>query len=138
MTYAITSNEALRELCIKNDWFSCGTNSQYEKLFYANDQGFSIEEIATIIWLCSDNRDKSDILEELIKARLDFWSKYFMLDPEQNYQMWCTYGCILESSFSGLIDTLLDPDDEDYTFDTLTKFTDLTGKTVWEADGGEE
>lgn len=50
----LITNEKLRQLCIENDWFTYGTNYQYEKLFYANEKGFSIEEIATIIWLCSD------------------------------------------------------------------------------------
>lgn len=48
------SNEKLRELCIKNGWFGRGTNFQYDKLFYANKMGCSIDELATIIWLCTD------------------------------------------------------------------------------------
>ena len=32
----------LRELCIKNDWFTCGTVKQYEKLFDRNKEGASI------------------------------------------------------------------------------------------------
>ena len=48
------SNEMLRHLCIKNQWFTQGTNRQYEKLFYLNDQEAPIEQIATVIWLCSD------------------------------------------------------------------------------------
>lgn len=27
------STMQIRELCIKNDWFTCGDNSQYERLF---------------------------------------------------------------------------------------------------------
>lgn len=50
----IINNEDLRNLCIKNDWFTEGSNSQYAKLFYANDMGCSLEELVTIIWLCSD------------------------------------------------------------------------------------
>ena len=48
------SNEMLRHLCIKNQWFTQGSNRQYEKLFYMNDSGATIEHIATVIWLCSD------------------------------------------------------------------------------------
>ena len=61
----------LRKVCIKNDWFNEGTNTQYEKLFYANDSGASIEEIATIIWLCTSSEEwsKRDILVELEKIR---------------------------------------------------------------------
>ena len=43
------SNERLRELCIKHQWFTEGTNTQYDRLFYANAHGASAEEIATII-----------------------------------------------------------------------------------------
>lgn len=50
----LLSDMKLKQLCIENGWFDCGTNQQYEKLFYANEKGFSIEEIAAIIWLCSD------------------------------------------------------------------------------------
>lgn len=32
-------NDKLRSLCIKHDWFTCGTNSQYSKLFEMNEQG---------------------------------------------------------------------------------------------------
>lgn len=37
--YTVTTNGILRNLCIKNNWFTCGTNEQYEKLFYANEYG---------------------------------------------------------------------------------------------------
>ncbi len=65
--YTITDPEQLRSLCIRKNWFTCGTNMQYEKLFYANEMGCPIEEIATIIWLCSDSEEhcRRDILEEL-------------------------------------------------------------------------
>ena len=64
--YSITTPDELRSLCIRKDWFTCGTGDQYDKLFYANASGCSIEEIATIIWLCSDeSHARRDILEEL-------------------------------------------------------------------------
>lgn len=33
MNYSIIPNDQLRELCIKKNWFNCGTTSQYSKLF---------------------------------------------------------------------------------------------------------
>lgn len=67
--YSATNPEELRSLCIQNDWFTCGTISQYDKLFYANENGCPIEEIATIIWLCSDEEcRRADVLEILIRA----------------------------------------------------------------------
>ena len=67
--YSVTTPDELRSLCIRKNWFTCGSNSQYDKLFYANENGCSIEEIATIIWLCSDDEVhcRRDILEELKK-----------------------------------------------------------------------
>lgn len=58
------SREELRMLCIKNDWFTCGTNQQYYKLFEALEKGYTLEVIAAIIWVCSDG-DKQDIISTL-------------------------------------------------------------------------
>ena len=67
--YSITTPEKLRSLCIKNNWFTCGTNRQYDKLFYANAMGCPLEEIATIIWLCSDEEcRRMDVIDILIEA----------------------------------------------------------------------
>ena len=75
--YTVTTNENLRLLCIKHDWFTQGSISQYEKLFYANENGFPIEEIATILWICSDSEKwcRRDILHELKSAQEEYdWS----------------------------------------------------------------
>ena len=66
----------LRALCIKKNWFTCGTNEQYAKLFYANSHGCPMEEIATVIWICSDDERycRRDILADLKEARED-WAK---------------------------------------------------------------
>lgn len=62
------TNETLRELCIKNNWFACGTNHQYDKLFEMNEKGKSVDELALVIWLCSDGElDRSAIKQELEK-----------------------------------------------------------------------
>lgn len=67
--YTVTTGEELRILCIRNNWFTCGSNRQYDKLFYANENGCPIEEIATIIWLCSDDDcRRTDILDVLCAA----------------------------------------------------------------------
>lgn len=73
MNYTVTTRENLRQLCIKNNWFTCGDCEQYEKMFYANENGFSIEDIATIIWLCSnDSWRRHEILTELSLERRSF------------------------------------------------------------------
>ena len=65
--YTVTTRENLRTLCTRKQWFTRGTSEQYEKLFYANEHGCTIEEIATIIWLCSEceGYGRRDILWEL-------------------------------------------------------------------------
>ena len=77
--YTVAEPDALRNLCIRKNWFTEGTNAQYEKLFYANEHGCPIEEIATIIWLCTDCEEyvneygthwcRRDILDDLKEAR---------------------------------------------------------------------
>lgn len=67
--YSIATPERLRSLCVRKDWFTCGTSEQYQNLFYANENGRPLEEIATIIWICSDAEinSKQDIITELKK-----------------------------------------------------------------------
>lgn len=62
------SNLALQQLCIKNNWFTYGSIQQYEKLFYANDMKAPLEEIVTIIWICSDDVCRRDIKFALEEA----------------------------------------------------------------------
>ena len=59
------SNEDLRALCIKKGWFTNGDNEQYERLFKRNSEGASIDELATIIWICSSNAYLESIRDEL-------------------------------------------------------------------------
>ena len=55
----------IRELCIKNNWFTNGDNDQYSLLFDRIREEADIEEIATIIWICSSNVTKEEVLEQL-------------------------------------------------------------------------
>lgn len=66
------NNNTLYRLCNEKKYFTCGTNEQYEKLFELNELNTSTIELANIIWICSEkNISRKDILEELIKARLE-------------------------------------------------------------------
>ena len=56
----------VRSLCIKNDWFTCGSNSQYERMFKKVREGADVEEVATIIWICSENVTKEEIINQLV------------------------------------------------------------------------
>lgn len=62
------------ELCNANGWFTCGTNSQYSKLFdfvtKANIDSISnhkraIQTIVTCIWICSDDFTMAEISNEI-------------------------------------------------------------------------
>ena len=59
------SAEDLRVLCIRENWFTNGDNSQYEKLFDLNREGASLEDLALVIWLCSDEVDREEVLHKL-------------------------------------------------------------------------
>lgn len=61
--YVICPTYELRELCIKQGWFTQGSVEQYEKLFELNIKLYDGEpaedvvgtkDIAMAIWLCSD------------------------------------------------------------------------------------
>lgn len=54
--FVITSTEQLRLCCIKNRFFTNGTNEQYENVFWANqrEDRFTFDQIAAMIWICSD------------------------------------------------------------------------------------
>lgn len=56
----------VRSLCIKNNWFTNGSNSQYEKMFDKVREGADVEEVATIIWICSENVSKEEIINQLV------------------------------------------------------------------------
>jgi hypothetical protein len=137
--HTVTTNENLRSLCIKNNWFTEGSNKQYEKLFYANENGCPIEQIATIIWVCSDSDVwcRRDILDELKNARVNFWKLMFgVKDETQIYKVYDVFGTIHEASFIQLTDLLCDPDAYNFKYDFVTAICNLDDETVWER--GEE
>ena len=55
----------LRGLCIKNNWFTCGTPTQYSKLFEMAEARATIHDLALIIWICSDEVPMETIKEGL-------------------------------------------------------------------------
>ena len=67
----LINNNTLYRLCNEKKYFTCGTNEQYEKLFELNTLDTSIIEIATIIWICSEEYSRKDIINELLKAQLE-------------------------------------------------------------------
>ncbi len=61
------STDKLYYLCNKYQWFTGGDNKQYKKLFERNKQCASLETLATIIWICSEEYDEQTILGILKK-----------------------------------------------------------------------
>ena len=61
------SSMKLYSLCNKYQWFTHGDIEQYNRLFWKNDNGGTLEELAIIIWVCSKDADQNEILEILKK-----------------------------------------------------------------------
>lgn len=64
------SAESVRVICIKNNWFTGGTNEQYRKLFQLIRNDAPLVHIALTIWLCSPNTDRAEIEKELRQLKL--------------------------------------------------------------------
>lgn len=99
--YSVTTTWRLRDLCIDNNWFTCGSIGQYEKLFYANENGCPIEEIATIIWVCSDEEcRRADVLDILVRA----FKEYQMNVIEENGDSEKLLTMTVEEVYNGYFD----------------------------------
>lgn len=63
--------DELRQACIENNWFTCGTTEQYTKLYERNRDGADTTELATIIWVCTNDKwTKEEIHEGVRKLML--------------------------------------------------------------------
>jgi len=53
------------KLCIKNNWYTCGTTRKYEQLFEMNSNGATHAELAMNIWLNStkESSAKAGLIE---------------------------------------------------------------------------
>lgn len=69
MNFVVTYPSRLRRLCIENDWFSSGDFLQFDKLLFANENGFNLNQIATIIWVFSEDVSYSSIYSVLLRER---------------------------------------------------------------------
>lgn len=88
------SSERLTSLCIKNQWFTHGDNEQYSKLFYAAEHGAPLEEIVTIIWLCSDaEKWTRAAIRDILKPEIN---------PDIEPKVWCVDR---GNAFNGMIDS---------------------------------
>ena len=69
--YTVTDPVSLRQLCIKNRWFSSGTFQQNKRLFFANSHGWPLDSIALIIWLCTEDVTIDEVRDALLEAAED-------------------------------------------------------------------
>lgn len=61
------TNEALRNLCIKNNWYTRGTIEEYENLFRMNENHATYADLAMDIFIHSGECKLTKIEEELMK-----------------------------------------------------------------------
>lgn len=57
----------LRNFCIENNYFTCGSNDQYSKLFEMAEAGSSVHDLAVVIYVCSDH-DTLEVIESKLHA----------------------------------------------------------------------
>jgi hypothetical protein len=57
--------ENVRVMCIKNNWFTCGSNKEFEKMFQLVKKKAAVEQVAKQIYFNSDNVYYRDILNKL-------------------------------------------------------------------------
>lgn len=75
MTLTLTT-DVVYGLCNKNQWFTCGSIRQYEKMFdYVRSECTNVNDInkikklATMIWICSaDDFPEEGIFVDLLEA----------------------------------------------------------------------
>lgn len=62
---SIITNDILKQLCKRHNWFTLGSTPQFEKLLGINSYGCDLDELTTAIWICSiQNRcDIKDVIE---------------------------------------------------------------------------
>ncbi len=115
------SDRRLRGLCVKHDWFNRGTRDQYDKLFYANAHGAPLEELATIIWLCSDSDKwcRRDIISALMSEDLRFYGE----SRDYKHSMWCVE---YKDSINNVIDSRFFAD-----YEPAKEFYDAIGEDAY-------
>lgn len=126
----------IRDLCIKNNWFTNGTNTQYSLMFDRVRDEADIDEIATIIWVCSENVTKEEIVKELLPVKNNRAEMVRAMEliaravnDENVFSMWLTYGVADGEIKADTTDNELEWYTEDETFSALMEtFLDLMSR----------
>ena len=58
----------VQQMCIENDYFTCGCNFNYEKMFELVKADMPLNIIARCIWLCSE-ADYDEIFTKLVQLK---------------------------------------------------------------------
>lgn len=58
----------LYDLCVEKNYFTCGDNMQYMRMFELARSGAPAHDVALVIWICSDNIDLDEIENEVRKV----------------------------------------------------------------------
>ena len=56
----------LYHLCNKEQYFTCGSVEQYDKMFDLVRQGATARDVANIIWICSEDKTWSTIYNNIL------------------------------------------------------------------------
>ena len=64
----VEAKNRVYELCNKEQWFTAGGNSAYEKMFSLVSDGRPLSEIALAIWICSSDVELGEINRVLDEA----------------------------------------------------------------------
>lgn len=137
--YVSIPNEELRKLCIEKGWCDNADNSQYEKIFYANENRhyFSLDMLSVMIWICSDGYEEWQVYDILLSAKTEYYRKYFGITDDNNngYRMYNFDDCIVESeNFENLVKYINDGLSWDFDLEKIKSITDCFNMPLWESN----
>lgn len=134
--YTVTTSTNLINLCAGAGIFTDATKKQTERLLVENEAGCPIEQIAAMIWMCSDNSlSRSEILDMLKIERLYFYKKLFPgVDSINEIYYFTNFdGRTVKASFKDFIISILGKtSDFGKSFDDVSLIVDGS-KVVWES-----
>lgn len=58
-----------RSVCIRHDFFTSGTNSQYEKAFELLRTGATLHDLTLVTWLCSSGYTYDEV-QKILKDEM--------------------------------------------------------------------
>lgn len=69
--FSVADTDSLIKFCVQKNWFTCGTCEQYMKMFDMNREKKPLEEIALVIWLCSEDVTREEVQKDLEELKED-------------------------------------------------------------------